>query len=96
MDIADMADKFIEDQVLTSVRRIREHGVKQGVSAPLNQRRCSHCDTPIPRARVKAVPGCSLCVPCATRQEREQAGIFTATEPQRINAELDDYLLSIC
>jgi len=96
MDIADMADRFIEDQVLTSVRQIREQGVQQKDSVPVSQRRCSHCDTAIPRARVRAVPGCSLCVPCASRQERERAGIFTATEPQRINAELDDYLLSIC
>lgn len=96
MDIADMADKFIEDQVLTSVHRIREQGATQNISAPISQRRCSQCDTVIPRARLKAVPGCSLCVQCASRLERERAGIFTTTEPKRINAELDDYLLSIC
>lgn len=96
MDIADMADKFIEDQVLTSVMRIREHEAEAKRAALGGERSCAVCGTAIPRARVKAVPGCSLCVRCASRQERERAGLFTAVEPQRINAELDDYLLNIC
>jgi phage/conjugal plasmid C-4 type zinc finger TraR family protein len=96
MDMADMADKFIEDQVLTSVMRIREHDVAQAGRKASAKRYCEVCGGVIPRARLKAVPGCSCCVNCASKRERERAGLFTAGDRQRINAELDDYLLSIC
>lgn len=95
MDIADLADRFIEDQVQTSVMRIRELGVarmglKQGA-----KRYCETCGGVIPRARLQAVPGCSNCVNCASKHERERAGIFTAVDRHRIHAELDDFLLNM-
>lgn len=96
MDIADMADKFIEDQVLTSVMKIRAQGVVRTVQGREVERCCEACETVIPRARLRAVPGCSHCIRCAAKQERERAGIFAQVDRQRINTELDDYLLSIC
>ncbi|WP_428610202.1 TraR/DksA C4-type zinc finger protein [Sedimenticola sp.] len=96
MDIADMADKFIEDQVLISVMRIREHKVAQEASLCGADRYCVTCDTAIPRARLKAVPGSVHCIHCASKQERERPGMFTTVERHRINTELDDYLLNIC
>ncbi|MCW8905409.1 TraR/DksA C4-type zinc finger protein [Sedimenticola sp.] len=96
MDIADMADKFIEDQVLSSVMKIRAQGAARDDQGRDTERCCAVCETLIPRARLRAVPGCSHCIRCAAKQERERAGLFTGVDRQRINAELDDYLLSIC
>lgn len=31
---------------------------------------CEECDTPIPKARQLAVPGCTLCAFCKGKQER--------------------------
>lgn len=95
MDSADLADKFIEDQVLTSIRKIREHGMVAGAGRKMTAgRRCEQCDGSIPRARVRAVPGCTRCVTCASKDERERAGLFTAGERRAVNCELDDYLLT--
>lgn len=33
---------------------------------------CEDCDTPIPAARRKAVPGVRLCVPCQETHDREE------------------------
>lgn len=95
MDSADIADRFIEDQVLTSIRKIREHGMVAARSAkPAAGRACEQCGGSIPRARLRAVPGCTRCVKCASKDEREKAGLFTADARRNINCELDDYLLT--
>ena len=96
MDTADLADKFIEDQILTSVMRIRVHGSAPKIQKSAFERYCEVCGDDIPKARLKVVPGCSLCINCATKQERERVGIFSSGDRRRINSELDDYLLSVC
>ena len=36
--------------------------------------RCEQCDTLIPEARRKAIPGVRLCVPCQEAHDAEEAG----------------------
>ncbi|MCW8891417.1 MAG: TraR/DksA C4-type zinc finger protein [Sedimenticola sp.] len=95
MDIADMADKFIEDQVLTSVMRIRAQGCVSEGPAVAKEKACEACGGLIPKARLKIVPGSTHCIQCATKQERERAGLFAQRDRRRINGELDDFLLII-
>ncbi|MCW8882908.1 MAG: TraR/DksA C4-type zinc finger protein [Sedimenticola sp.] len=95
MDIADMADKLIEDQVLTSIMRIRSQGNLTNASDGAFERPCEACGGAIAKARLKIVPGSTHCIQCATKQERERAGLFTRGDRHRINNELDDFLLII-
>ena len=91
MDIADMADRFIEDQLLTSLQVMQRKQQKQvGLSGS-----CEECGAPIPEARQIAVPGCSHCVSCAYRLER--LGSAYSRNPQEASRQalLDDYLYSI-
>ncbi len=37
---------------------------------------CEFCDDEIPEARRRAIPGVRLCVPCASRRDREE-GAFS-------------------
>ncbi len=91
MDIADMADRFIEDQLLTSLQAMQQKQSRQnGLSGS-----CEECGAPIPEARQIAVPGCSHCVSCADRLER--LGSAYSRSPQEVSrlTVLDDYLYSI-
>ncbi len=96
MDMADRADKFIEDQILISVMKIRQHDNSRQFTKSVQNKSCEACGTLIPKARLKLVPGCTHCIQCASKQERECAGLFSAGDRRRINSELDDYLLSVC
>lgn len=96
MDMADMADKFIEDQILTSVMQIRQHDSSRKFTKVIQNKLCDTCGSDIPKARLKLVPGCTHCIQCASKQERECAGLFSVGDRRRINSELDDYLLSVC
>lgn len=95
MDIADMADKLIEDQILTSVMRIRAQGNLSTAPDGDFEKSCEACGGVIAKARLKIVPGSTHCIQCATKQERERAGLFTRSDRYRINNELDDFLLII-
>jgi phage/conjugal plasmid C-4 type zinc finger TraR family protein len=36
---------------------------------------CEECETPIPEARRKALPGVRLCIACQTEMERQQKNV---------------------
>jgi phage/conjugal plasmid C-4 type zinc finger TraR family protein len=91
MDIADMADRFIEDQLLTSLQAIQRK--KTMLLEPSGC--CDECGGAIPEARQLAVPGCSHCVCCADRLERLGSGYSRSTHEVLRLAVLDDYLYSI-
>lgn len=64
-------DGAVQDQI--------DATVKDGVERARGQLRqgpglahCEHCETPIPEARRKAVPGVRLCVACQEAEDREQ------------------------
>jgi phage/conjugal plasmid C-4 type zinc finger TraR family protein len=64
-------DGAVQDQIDASVadevNRARSH-LPQGESAL----KCIQCDTTIPEARRKALPGVRLCVACQEDNDREQ------------------------
>lgn len=61
--VQDQIDASVED----AVQRARDK-LPKGES----RRHCEECDTPIPEARRKAVPGVKLCVKCQTEQDNQQ------------------------
>ena len=63
--VQDQIDATVED----AIKRARSR-LPQGPGLV----RCEDCDTEIPEARRKAVPGVRLCVPCQEAQDREAAG----------------------
>ncbi|HVI57146.1 MAG TPA: DksA/TraR family C4-type zinc finger protein [Luteibacter sp.] len=62
--VQDQIDATIED----AVKRARSQ-LPKGPSLE----RCEECDTPIPQARRKAVPGVRLCVACQELADRDEA-----------------------
>ena len=62
--VQEQIDASLEDEV----KRARSH-LPQGESAL----ECDDCDTTIPEARRKAVPGVRLCVACQETIDEEQA-----------------------
>ena len=58
--VQDQIDASVDD----AVRAARER-LPSGTSAEL----CEECDSPIPEARRKAVPGVQLCVPCQSEAD---------------------------
>lgn len=62
--VQDQIDASIEDEI----KRARSH-LTSGDSALT----CVECDSAIPEARRKALPGVQLCVACQEAQEREVA-----------------------
>jgi phage/conjugal plasmid C-4 type zinc finger TraR family protein len=62
--VQDQIDATIED----AVKRARSH-LPKGPSLE----HCEECDTPIPEARRKAVPGVRLCVVCQEQADRDEA-----------------------
>ena len=72
-------DGAVQDQI--------DATVKDGIKRARSQLRqgpglthCEDCDTPIPAARRKAVPGVRMCVPC---QEAHDAGLGDASSYNR-------------
>jgi phage/conjugal plasmid C-4 type zinc finger TraR family protein len=59
--VQDQIDATVED----AIRRARSR-MPTGPGLP----RCEECDTPIPEARRKAVPGVRLCVACQEAEDR--------------------------
>lgn len=64
MDIADLADKHIEDQLQVSLSRVHRAAFKKA-----SHTHCQECGTPIPAARRTAIPGVETCVECAEELE---------------------------
>ena len=62
--VQDQIDATIED----AIKRARSQ-LPQGESAST----CAECDTSIPEARRKAIPGVRLCVSCQEEHDKEQA-----------------------
>jgi len=68
VDAADLADPHIEDYLefaIASVRRHAQVNRQQGT----DRVDCLEYGEPIPAARRRAVPGCRLCIGCATVAE---------------------------
>jgi len=63
----DNLSEQIEDSIMDAVARARRK-LPQGQSLL----RCAECDTPIPEARRKALPGVRLCLDCQNRQDKMQ------------------------
>ncbi len=63
--VQDQIDATVED----AIRRARSQ-LRQGPGLT----HCEACDTAIPEARRKAVPGVRLCVACQERHDCEEAG----------------------
>ena len=63
--VQDQIDATVED----AIKRARSR-LPQGPGLS----HCEDCDTEIPEARRKAIPGVRLCVPCQEAQDREAAG----------------------
>ncbi|UAW98823.1 DksA/TraR family C4-type zinc finger protein [Halopseudomonas nanhaiensis] len=63
----------IDDTVQDAVRRARNE-LPKGDSLT----HCEECDSPIPEARRRAVPGVRLCVACQSQldKDRQQSGGF--------------------
>lgn len=61
--VQDQIDASVEDAVKLARSRLPE-----GESLT----HCEECDTPIPPARRKAIPGTRLCVSCQSELERQQ------------------------
>lgn len=66
-------DGAVQDQIDANV----EDAVKRARSklpSGESRRRCEECDTPIPEARRKAIPGVSLCVQCQSELDERNKG----------------------
>jgi phage/conjugal plasmid C-4 type zinc finger TraR family protein len=63
--VQDQIDATIKD----AIKRVRSQ-LPQGPGLM----RCEECDTEIPEARRKAIPGVRLCVVCQEARDQEQAG----------------------
>ncbi|MCG8426723.1 MAG: TraR/DksA C4-type zinc finger protein [Chromatiales bacterium] len=92
MDIADLADRHIEDQLLSALHRVQVANQSQSHSSTCE---CEDCGAEIPKARQQAVPGCTQCVSCAEYFERRQANYTRTSLLNNGQKVLDDYLLSI-
>jgi phage/conjugal plasmid C-4 type zinc finger TraR family protein len=64
MDLADQADKQIEDYLANALARTLA-GRNASLRSSVHASNCNVCDEPIPSERSKALPGCTTCVDCA-------------------------------
>lgn len=64
-------DGAVQDQIDSTVDSAVEHA-RSRLPVGESRLRCEECDTPIPEARRKALPGVRLCVPCQTEQDQAQ------------------------
>ncbi len=66
-------DNAVQDQIDATIKDAIERARSQLPQGP-GLRHCEDCDTEIPEARRKAIPGVRLCVPCQEAQDREAGG----------------------
>lgn len=67
MDLADMADKQIEDRLIMALSQYLN---KAADKAPGYSSCCEECGDPIPAERHKVLPGAATCVDCANLLEQ--------------------------
>ena len=66
-------DGAVQDQIDATIK----DGIKRARSKLAQgpgRTRCEECDSAIPEARRKAVPGVRLCVACQEQRDRDEAG----------------------
>ena len=66
-------DGAVQDQIDATIKDAIQRARSQLPSGP-GLERCEQCDTLIPEARRKAIPGVRLCVPCQEAHDAEEAG----------------------
>ena len=66
-------DGAVQDQIDATIKDAIKRARSQLPSGP-GLMRCEECDTEIPEARRKAVPGVRLCITCQEAHDGEQAG----------------------
>jgi len=66
-------DGAVQDQIDATIKDAIERARSQLPSGP-GLERCEQCDTLIPEARRKAIPGVRLCVPCQEAHDADEAG----------------------
>lgn len=92
MDIADLADQYIEGQMSLALQRLRKRQKLNRAKPALKVGICIECHERIPAERIQLVPECSHCISCAEQLERSQA-IYHQGQPRQM--QLDDFLYSI-
>ena len=66
-------DGAVQDQIDATIKDAIQRARRPLPSGP-GLERCEQCDTLIPEARRKAIPGVRLCVPCQEAHDAEEAG----------------------
>ena len=66
-------DNAVQEQIDATIKDAIERARRQLPQGPGSER-CEDCDTAIPEARRRAIPGVRLCVSCQELRDREQAG----------------------
>ena len=67
-------DGAVQDQIDATIKDAIKCARDQLPQGP-GLERCEECDTPIPEARRKAIPGVRLCVSCQEAHDREQGAV---------------------
>ena len=65
-------DGAVQDQIDATIKDAIKRVRSQALNGP-SLKRCEECDTKIPEARRKAVPGVRLCVSCQSARDKQQA-----------------------
>jgi phage/conjugal plasmid C-4 type zinc finger TraR family protein len=66
-------DNAVSEQIEATIKDAVDRARSRLPKGP-GRERCEHCDTTIPPARRKAVPGVRLCVDCQHAQDGQAAG----------------------
>lgn len=69
-------DNAVQDQIDATIKDAIERARRRLPTGP-GLERCEDCDTEIPEARRKAVPGVRLCVACQETRDAEEHGSST-------------------
>jgi phage/conjugal plasmid C-4 type zinc finger TraR family protein len=64
-------DGAVQDQIDATIKDAIDRARSQLPQGP-GLTHCEECDTPIPEARRKAMPGVRLCVPCQESHDAEE------------------------
>ena len=64
-------DGAVQDQIDATVKDAIQRARSRLPSGP-GRMQCEQCDTPIPEARRKAMPGVRLCIACQEAEERDE------------------------
>ena len=78
-------DGAVQDQIDATVKDAIQRARSQLRSGP-GLRSCEECDTAIPEARRKAVPGVRLCIACQEQADRAQEEGSESLEDLLVNA----------